>query len=194
MSCRVSRGFAVVALCAVWACAKKDTTADSAVAAAPPPPARLSDANIIALVDEANQADSAMGSLAAKMGTSADVKSFGRDMVRDHHALRQAGLDLAAKLGITPAPPPNDTIPAAVTRTYSRLDSTRPSADWDKSYIDGEVAMHQSVLALLQTTQAAAADTALKALITKAIPTIEAHLKKAQDVQTKLSSAPAVKS
>jgi len=47
------------------------------------------------------------------------------------------------------------------------------------------------VLALLQTAQGAAQDTSLKALITKATPNIQAHLAKAQDIQGKLSAAPA---
>jgi putative membrane protein len=61
--------------------------------------------------------------------------------------------------------------------------------DWDKAYIDNEVAVHQSVLNLLQTASTAAQDTSLKALIMKAQPTIQAHLQKAQSIQSKLSSA-----
>jgi putative membrane protein len=204
MSIRVIRGVAVLALCASWACAKKDTAADSvaaadsaakaAAAAAPPPapaPAPLTDANIVALLDEANAGDSTLGNLASTKGTVVLVKTFGRDMMRDHHALRKAGRDLATKLNVTPVPPANDTLPAAAQRAHDALSSMPAGADWDKAYITGEVAVHQSVLALLQAAQTAAADTSLKALITKAIPTIEAHLKKAQDVQTKLNSAPA---
>jgi len=62
-------------------------------------------------------------------------------------------------------------------------------AAWDKAYIDNEVAVHQSVLSLLQSAQSAAQDTSLKALITKAQPLIQAHLTKAQDIQSKLGSA-----
>jgi putative membrane protein len=201
MSIRVIRGVALLALCASWACAKKDTAADSvaaadsaakaAAAAAPPPPPPLTDANIVALLDEANAGDSTLGNLASTKGTAASVKGFGRDMMRDHHALRKAGQDLATKLNVTPAPPANDTLPAAAQRAHDALNSMPAGADWDKAYINGEVAVHQSVLVLLQTAQTAAGDTTLKALIVKAIPTIEAHLKKAQDVQTKLNSAPA---
>src|SRR5690242_20588868 len=113
MSIRVIRSVAVLALCASWACAKKDTAADSvaaadsaakaAAAAAPPPPPPLNDANIVALLDEANAGDSTMGNLASTKGTAVIVKTFGRDMMRDHHALRKAGQDLATKLNVTPA-------------------------------------------------------------------------------------------
>ena len=62
-------------------------------------------------------------------------------------------------------------------------------AAWDKAYIDNEVAVHQSVLNLLQTASTAAQDTSLKALIAKAQPTIQAHLEKAQSIQSKLAGA-----
>jgi hypothetical protein len=47
------------------------------------------------------------------------------------------------------------------------------------------------VLSTAQTAQSAAQDTSLKALITKAIPNIEAHLKHAQSIQSKLSGSAA---
>src|SRR5437868_7808750 len=64
-------------------------------------------------------------------------------------------------------------------------------AAWDKAYIDHEVTYHQAVLQTAQTAQGAAQNAELKDLITKAIPNIQAHLTKAQDIQTKLNAAPA---
>jgi uncharacterized protein (DUF305 family) len=64
-------------------------------------------------------------------------------------------------------------------------------AAWDKAYIDHEVSYHQAVLQTAQTAQAAAQNAELKDLITKAIPNIQAHLTKAQDIQSKLNAAPA---
>jgi len=200
----------VCALLSIWtlssACSKGADKADSAAAAdsaakaaaaapAPPPaPPPLTDVNIVAILDAANAADSAAGNVASTKGKHSDVKSFGRDMMRDHHALRKAGQDLAKKLNVTPAPPANDTLPAAAQRASDTMNGMAVGVEWDKAYINGEVAVHQSVLALLQNAQGAATDTSLKALITKAIPNIEAHLKKAQDIQSKLNSAPAADS
>src|SRR5258705_1359928 len=84
----------------VAACSRREKAGDSArvadstAVATPAAPAvtpaapALTDANIFALLDEANAADSAAGSIAAVKGTSPDVKAFGRQMMRDHHALR----------------------------------------------------------------------------------------------------------
>ncbi|NUQ94890.1 MAG: DUF4142 domain-containing protein, partial [Gemmatimonadaceae bacterium] len=54
-------------------------------------PAAPSDADIVAYLDVANMTDSAGGKLASTKGTSADVKSFGKMMKGEHHALREAG-------------------------------------------------------------------------------------------------------
>jgi len=204
MSIRLARGIALVGASVLWAaCAKNENKTDSAAiadsaakaaAAAPAPapaPAALTDANIAALLDEANAADSAAGNVASTKGTNAQVKDFGRMMMRDHHTLRKAGQDLAKKLNLTPTPPANDSLPQGAQKMHDSLNAMAKGAAWDKAYIDNEVAVHQMVLSLLQTAQGAAQDTSLKALIIKATPNIQAHLAKAQDIQSKLSAAPA---
>ncbi|HEY9227704.1 MAG TPA: DUF4142 domain-containing protein, partial [Gemmatimonadaceae bacterium] len=95
------------------------------------------------------------------------------------------------KQNITPMPPTGDTLPAAAQRMSDNLNAMPKGADWDKTYINGEVAAHQAVLAMLQTAQTATGDTALKALIVKTTPTIEMHLKKAQDISSKLGATAA---
>ena len=136
MSIRLARGIALVGASVLWAaCAKNENKTDSAAAAdsaakaaaaapapAPAPPA-LTDANIAALLDEANAADSAAGNMASTKGTNAQVKEFGRMMMRDHHTLRKAGQDLAKKLNLTPAPPANDTLPAAAQKAHDNMTS-----------------------------------------------------------------------
>jgi len=200
------RRTSTAALCAaalVAACSKSEKNADSArladsAAMAAPAPAgstttsaapTLTDPNIVALVDEANMADSSAGNVAATKGTNAEVRTFGRDMMRDHHALRKMGQDLAKKLNVTPEMPANNNSEAADKAWVDSLNSMAKGTAWDKSYIDHEVAVHQQVLSTLHTAEGAAQNAELKSLITKAIPTIDAHLKKAQDIQSKLQSA-----
>jgi putative membrane protein len=201
------RRTSIVALSAaalVAACSKSENNADSArladsAAAAAAAPAgstttataapTLTDANIVAVLDEANMADSATGSVAATKGTNSEVKSFGRDMMRDHHALRKMGQDLAKKLNVTPEMPPNNDSEARDKAWVDSLKAMPKGTAWDKAYIDHEVGAHTQVLATLHTAQNAAQNAELKDLITKAIPTIESHLKKAQDIQSKLQSA-----
>src|SRR3954468_24227509 len=84
MSIRFARGIAVAGACvAIAACSKGGNNTDSAAAADPAPkasattspaaatpaPAALNNANIAALLDEVNMADSAAGNLASTKGT-----------------------------------------------------------------------------------------------------------------------------
>src|SRR5688572_26881016 len=64
--------------------------ADTAAADTTAAGASLTDPNIVALLDEANKADSAAGALAVTKATNKAVKDFAKLMMSEHHALRKA--------------------------------------------------------------------------------------------------------
>src|SRR5438876_10199821 len=148
-----------VATLAIVACAKKenyaaDTTAaasttradTSAMAAgAPAPSGNWTDPNIVALLDEANMADSSAGAVAATKGTASAVRDFARRMMRDHHQLRAQGQGLAKKLKITPAAPPDDPVTPAAPEEMDTLNSIARGKDIDNSYIDAAVDVQKAV-------------------------------------------------
>jgi putative membrane protein len=184
---------------AVVACAKKDnTTTDttavtgtmadtSAMASSSTTPSGTwSDANIFALLDEANAADSSAGAVAATKGTAAAVRSFAKDMMRDHHTLRTQGAALAKKLNVTPAAPGDDPVPNMAQTETNTLTSTAKGKDFDKAYIDAEVDAHKAVLDLATKAAGQTQTTELKNLIQKAAPLIQAHLTKAESIQKTL--------
>ena len=167
-----------------------DTTATAATAdttmAAPAAPAALTDANIFYILDNANKLDSAAGSIAATKGTAADVRDFGKRMMRDHHALRKEGEDLATKLKITPEAAANDNSQASYDQTMSTLNGAAKGKDFDKAYIDNEVTAHTAVLQTLTNAMSAAQNAELKNLIQKAAPKVQEHLDLAQSIQGKM--------
>lgn len=166
-----------------------DTTARAAAPAAGSAAATapaLTDANIVAILDFANESDSAFGALAVKKAKSADVKKFGRLMEGEHHALRMQGRQLAKKLNVTPQPPANFDMPDKQKAAMADLES-KSGADFDKAYIDHEVQFHETVLQTAQQAEAAAQNPELKALIQKAAPTIQKHLDMAKKIQAKQS-------
>lgn len=188
-----------VAALVVVACGKKenfgaDTTAASSTAAADTSGMAVSsttsgtwtDANIIALLDGANMADSAAGAIAAIKGTSALVRDFGKRMMRDHHALRAQGDALAKKLKVTPAPPSDDNTVTDAQKNLDNLNSTTKGKDFDKAYIDHEVDYHKAVLETATRAMGQAQSTELKNLIQKAAPAITAHLDLAESIQKNL--------
>lgn len=203
MSIRLSRGPIVLVACALWAgCSKGEPKGDTTVAPAdttkaPPaaaatPPA-LTDANIAALLDAANAADSAAGHIASTKATNAEVKAFAKTMMRDHHMLRKQGEDLVKKLNVTPELPAGDNSQAAAKAWDDSLTAMPKGAAWDKAYIDHEVAYHQALLQTAQTAQGAAQNQELKDLIGKAIPAVQAHLTKAQSISSSLVAPPTPK-
>lgn len=200
MSVRISTPLAALCCAALLAACSKgektedsmkaaDTTAMAPAPAATPAAPALTDANIAAILDGANAADSAAGAVAAAKGTNAEVKTFGKNMMRDHHALRKAGEDLVKKLNVTPALPAGDNSAATAKAWQDSLTAMPKGAAFDKAYIDHEVAYHQSVLQTAQTALGAAQNAELKSLIEKAAPNIQAHLEHAKSIQSKLAGS-----
>lgn len=150
--------------------------------------AALSDANILALLDEANMADSASAAMALPKARSADVKDFARLMMGEHHALRVQGEQLAQQLNITPQLPANDPLKPAVQAEADSLQG-KTGAEFDRTYIAQEILIHQAVLDLAGKARDQTQNAQLKALITKAAPVIQKHLDRAQAIQQKLETA-----
>jgi putative membrane protein len=154
-----------------------------------PAAGELTDANIIALLDEANAADSTAGAVAVKKATNKEVKDFARLMMSEHHTLRVQGQQLAKQLNITPQAPADDPVKAAAESEMAALESTPKGAEFDRTYIDQEIQVHQAVIDLAKQAREAADAEELKALIDKASPFLEKHLKQAQDLQKQLGAA-----
>jgi putative membrane protein len=187
-----------LAMAALTACGKKDTgsAADTSAAsstamgadttAAASNNGAWTDANIFAILDEANAADSSGGAIASTKGTASAVRSFGKDMMRDHHTLRAQGAALAKKLNITPQAPSDDPLASDIQKNSETLNSTAKGKDFDKAYIDGEVDMHKKVLETATKAADQTQNTELKNMIQKAAPIIQAHLTKAESIQKTL--------
>lgn len=193
-------GLALAAL-ALAACGKKDNDAADSTAASSTAAGDTSamaggananangtwsDANIVALLDEANMADSANGAIAATKGTSSAVRDFGKMMMRDHHILRAQGAALAKKLNITPQAPSDDPLAGPAQKETDNLNSTAKGKDFDKAYMDAEVDIHKAVLDAATKGGNQTQNTELKNLIQKAAPNIQGHLTKAESIQKNL--------
>jgi putative membrane protein len=171
--------------------ATADTGAPGASGGAPAatPRSGLSDSNIVALLDEANKADSAGGAVANKKATNPDVKAFAKLMMAEHHAMRVEGQQLAKKLGLTPKPPERNPLAGYVKGEMDALQKTPKGAEFDQTYIDHEVSIHQAVLDFANQARVTTQNAELRALIEKAIPVVKKHLEQAQEIQKKLTPA-----
>jgi putative membrane protein len=146
----------------------------------------LTDPNIVALLDEANAADSASGAYAVSKATDPDVKAFAKLMMGEHHALRLQGQQLAKRLNVTPELPANDPLKPAAESELAALKAAPKGAQFDRTYIEQEVGIHKAVLDLAEKAHEAAQNAELKTLIEQAKPVIEKHLDRAEEIQRKL--------
>ena len=145
------------------------------------------DAQIAHIVVTANQVDIDAGKLAEKHGSTAEVKAFGKQMVTDHSGVNKQATDLAKKLGVKPEDnPTSQSLKKGGEENMANLKKLK-GKEFDKAYVDHEVAYHQAVLDAIDKTLVPDAKNAeLKALIVKVRPAFEAHLQHAKMLQSKL--------
>jgi putative membrane protein len=140
----------------------------------------IDDPTIVAIFDAANTWDIQTGALAAKKGTTKEIRDFGAMLERDHTKVRQMGRDLAKKLGVTPTPPADFAMARDHAAAMKSLGSTSGKA-FDRAFLEHEVAFHRAVIdALNGTFLPAIKNEELKALVTEIVPAFDAHLRAAQ--------------
>lgn len=155
---------------------------------AQPAVATLSDPQIAAIVVAANQVDIDAGNLALKKTKNPEVKKFAERMVTDHTAVNKAAVDLVTKLEVTPVESDaSKGLTSGGVETRAKLEKL-DGADFDKAYVDNEVAYHTAVIGVL-TSQLipSASNNELKDALTGAKPAFEAHLEHAKQVQAALA-------
>ncbi len=150
-------------------------------------PASPTDPQIAQIVLSANSGDSARGVLAEQKGTNAAVKDFGRLMVISHGGLNKQTVALADSLHVTPEPSAADSDLVSKVQAMTATIQGKTGADFDSTYIDQEVAIHQLVLTDLDNTLIPAARNArLKGLLRSARTVVVTHLTRARQIQRTL--------
>lgn len=145
------------------------------------------DGHIANIAMVANEGEAQQGTAAAARATSADVRSFAQMMVTDHTNALNAARDTASRNGI--APLENDTTRAlrdGTPRVIANLDTYR-GADYDRRYMDYQIALHQWLLNGLDTTLIPQASNAeLKSLLQTQRGSVAAHLEQARAIRGRL--------
>ena len=141
------------------------------------------DAEILTLVSHSNSAEIASSKLALEQARSPQVKAYAQDMIKAHTAMEQEGSKLAASLGVGTA----DTDKAEDSREdkSEELDELREARNeqFDKAYMKFQVEAHEKTLKMLQDQQERAQSAELKAMITRAIPQVQQHLTRAEQLR-----------
>lgn len=147
----------------------------------------VSDANIGAIVTVAGGLDIAYGTIALEKSRNKMVKEFAKRMVTDHNAVQNAVNELAGKLGLVPEE--NETsrgLAANGVEVKAKLASLK-GKEFDKYYIDNEVAYHELVVnATANILIPNAKNPELKQALVQTLPLFERHLEHAKMVQRQI--------
>lgn len=153
-------------------------------ATAPAAPAKLTDPEIASIAVTADQIDIDYAKIAKEKSKNADVLKFAATMAKDHQSVNDQAIALAKKLNVTPMDnATTQSLLSGATTTKAMLNS-KTGADFDKAYIDNEVAYHEAAIALVEGTLIPDATNAeLKSLLQSALPIFKQHLEHAKMVQ-----------
>jgi putative membrane protein len=136
----------------------------------------VDDKTFVTKAAQGGMAEVQLGQLAADKGTSDDVKKFGQRMVTDHSKANDELKTIAQSKNIT--------LPTAVDAKdkalHDRLASLSGAA-FDRAYMRNMVADHKKDIAEFRVESKSGKDPEVKAWAEKTLPTLEDHLKQAQD-------------
>lgn len=152
---------------------------------------KLSDATILATLDRADMADSAAGAVAMQKAANPQVKDYGRMMTRDHHQSHVKVMQLAKSLNISAKPSNDDPISKTVTRDSTTLVSTPAGEQFDRTYIEQQIAMHKQVMAFAKQAEQSTTNAQIKQHIQETSPVLQRHLQRAEEIQQSLGRMPA---
>jgi putative membrane protein len=125
-----------------------------------------------------------MGKLAQQKAANDQVKQFGSRMATDHSKANDELKSLAASKGVT--------LPASVDKKHQKdMDELSKSKKFDHEYMEMMVKDHKKDVADFRKHSTGAKDADLRAWAAKTLPTLEEHLKLAQDTEKAAKAAPA---
>ena len=110
-----------------------------------------------------------------------DIKAFAKMMVADHTATMKAMGPLAKAAGQTPA----DKLDQRRQGFVDNL-KTASDADFDKTYVDQQVAAHEEALSLMQGYAKDGSDAGLKDGAAKTAPKVQMHLDRIKSIQASM--------
>src|ERR1019366_1566447 len=138
---------------------------------------------------EGGMAEGELGKLAADKATNEDVKAFGKRMVDDHTKAGDQLKGIAEKENI-PLPTELNAKDKAQKDRLSKLSGDA----FDRAYINHMVMDHKQDVADFQKEANNGQDDAIKNFAQQTLPTLQDHLKQAQDAQTNVRGAKATNS
>ncbi|WP_455923363.1 DUF4142 domain-containing protein [Pseudomonas putida] len=119
------------------------------------------------------------GKLALKKSSSADVKAFAQQMIKDHGAANEKLAALAHKLDLVV---PDDA--TLMDQAKKKILEMRDES-FDKAYANNQVKAHEDTIELFQKEVESSDKAELKDFAKQTLPKLQEHLKMAKELQAK---------
>ena len=133
------------------------------------------DAKFINEVAEGGMMEVRMGELGQQKSQNPEVKALSQRLVTDHTKANDELKQLAASKGTT--------IPTQLSDHYQKaLDKLSSASDFDKSFKEMAVKDHKNDIKEFEKALKKSNDTELKAWISKTLPTLQEHLRMAEQI------------
>ena len=149
---------------------------------------KLTDTEVASVAVVANQIDIDYAQIALKRSKNQEIIDFANRMIADHNAVIAQAAALVQKLGVDPKDNAvSQSLLDGAKKTKKDLNRVSKK-NFDKMYIDNEVAYHKAVISAVQDLLIPETENAeLKELLVAVVPALEAHLGHAEMVQGKIS-------
>ena len=145
---------------------------------------KLTDPEIASVAVTANQIDINYAKIAKAKSKNADVVKFAETMMTDHQSVIDQAVALVKKLNVTPKDNDVSKKLNSDAEATKKMLNAKSDKDFDKAYIDNEVAYHKAVIDEVEKQLIPQAQNAeLKALLQKVLPILKTHLEHAEMVQ-----------
>jgi putative membrane protein len=139
------------------------------------------DQDFISNAAKGNRAEVTLGKMVESKTNNPSVRQFAQQMVKDHTTALNELTQLAQSKNITLP----EGLPDDATALQSKL-SSASGKTLDKDYMDGMVDDHKKDVSEFQDASQNAKDPDVKQWAAKTLPTLQAHLQKAEQIAAKV--------
>ena len=133
---------------------------------------------------DGGMAEVELGKLAMQKASDENVKKFGQRMVDDHSKANDELRELAKRKGVD-----LPQTPSAKNQNLKQRLAKLNGPSFDKAYMTDMVTDHREDVAAFQKESNVARDPLVKSFATQTLPTLKEHLKTAQEISSKTTSA-----
>ena len=144
---------------------------------------RLTDANILAILEAANVHTIQESQLAQQRAANPDVRLLASRLTQERQALQEQNSNAASRLNITPALPAGERDMTVSNQQHLESLKDKSGDAFDEAYLEHRIEMDEKVLNQLDEASSDVQSTDVRTLVAQAKAGIQANLKTARELQ-----------